>query len=38
VRHAREPQGRGFTSAWSFDDLAVHRRDVFWMDPKTVQK
>jgi predicted lactoylglutathione lyase len=33
-----EPQDQGFMCGWSFHDLDPHRREVIWMEPKTIQK
>jgi uncharacterized protein len=36
--HAMEPMDHGFMYGWSFYDLDGHHWELFWMDPKTVQK
>ena len=36
--HAMEPQDHGFMYGWSFNDLDGHQWEVFWMDPKAVQR
>jgi len=37
-KRAMDPQDHGFMYGWSFYDLDDHHWEVFWMDPKAVQK
>jgi len=38
AKEANEPQDHGFMFGRSFEDLDGHIWEVFWMDPKMVQK
>jgi len=38
AKEANEPQDHGFMFGRSFEDLDGHIWEIFWMDPKMVQR